>query len=94
MIEGGSEIDERDVNVKDKFGKKKENINTIDAENKVPANNKECKGHLKEKTCSTLDEKDEIQFENIKSEIQNIFKGKGEKNKKGEIHVESKVKQR
>ena len=92
MIEDYSEIDERDVgfkkdkvNVKDKFRKERENSNKIDGQNQLPTINKEYKWDVKERSCSTLDDRDEIQFENIKSEMKNIYKGKKEKRNKGGI---------
>ena len=47
-----------------------------------------------QRSCNTLDERDEVQFENIKPEMKNIFKGKREKRKKVEIQTEMEVKQR
>ena len=54
MIEDDSEVNERGVdfkkdkvNLKDKFGKEKENSNKIDDKNQLPTSNKECKGDVK-----------------------------------------------
>ena len=47
-----------------------------------------------QRSCNTLDERDEVWFENIKPEMKNIFKGKREKRKKVEIQTEIGVKQR
>ena len=87
-------MDERDVgfkkdkmNVKDKFGKEREDSNKIDGQNWLPTINKECKGDVKGRRYSTLDERDELQLENIKSEMMNIFKEKREKRKKGELQT-------
>ena len=68
--------------MKDKFGKERENSNEIDRKNQLLTINKECKGHVKERCCSFLDEKNEIRFENIKSEMKNMFKGKAKKEEK------------
>ena len=62
--------------MKDKFEKERENSNKIDGQNQLPTINKQCKGDVKDKSCNTLDERDEIQFENIKSEMKSMFKGK------------------
>lgn len=80
--------------MKDKFGKERENSDKIDRPNQLPTINKECKGDVNERSCNNLDESDGIRFENVKSEIKNIFKGKGEKRKKAEIRTKIKVKQR
>ena len=100
VTEDDSQIDERGVsfkkdkmNVKDKFGKDREDSNRIDGQNRLPTINKECKGDVNGRSCSTLDERDEIQFENIKSEMKNIFKRKREK-KKVELQTEIEVKRR
>ena len=56
MIEDDSKINERGVdfkkdkvNLKDKFGKEKENSNKIDDKTQLPTSNKECKGDVKER---------------------------------------------
>ena len=82
------------MNLKDKSGKERENSDKIDGQNQLPTINKERKGYVNERSFNNLDESDEIRFENIKSEIKNIFKGKGEKRKKPEIQTKIKVKQR
>ena len=65
--EDGSEINERDVefkkdkgNLKDKFGKERENSNKTDGKNQLPTINKECKGDVKERNCNTVDKRNEI----------------------------------
>ena len=80
--------------MKDKFGKKRENSDKIKGQNQLPTIDKERKGDVNERSCNNLDESDEIRFENIKSEIKNIFKEKGKKRKKAEIQTKIKVKQR
>ena len=89
MIEDDSEINERyldfqkdKVKLEDEFGKERENSNKIDGKNQLPTINKECKGDVKERSYSTVDKKIKIPFEKIKSEMKNIFKGKGKKEKK------------
>ena len=62
--------------MKDKYEKERENSNKIDGQNQLPTINKQCKGYVKDRSCNTLDERDEIQFENIKSEMKSMFKGK------------------
>ena len=65
--EDDSEINEQDVgfkkdkvNLKDKFGKKRENSSKIDGKNQLPTINKECKGDVKERSCNTVDKRIEI----------------------------------
>ena len=71
------------MNLKDKFGKERENGNIIDGKNQLPTIDKECKGDdVKERSCSTVDKRNEIRFEKIKSKMKNIFKGKKTKKKK------------
>ena len=84
--EDDSEINEQDVgfkkdkvNLKDKFGKKRENSSKIDGKNQMPMINKESKGDVKERSCNTVDKRIEIGFEKIKSEMRNMFKGKEKK---------------
>ena len=62
MIEDDNEIDEREVgfkkdkvNLKDKFGKERENSNKIDGQNQLLTTNKECKGDVEERSCNTID---------------------------------------
>ena len=80
--------------MKDKFGKERENSDKIDGQNQLPTINKKRKGDVNERSFNNLDESDEIRFENIESEIKNIFKGNREKRKKTEIQTKIKVKQR
>ena len=89
VIEDDSEINERyldfqkdKVKLEDEFGKKRENSNKIGGKNQLPTINKECKGDVKERSCSTVNKTIKIRFEKIKSEMKNIFKGKGKKEKK------------
>ena len=89
VIEDDSEINERyldfqkdKVKLEDEFGQERENSNKIDGKNQLPTINKECKGDVKERSCSTVDKSIKIRFEKIKSEMKNIFKGKGKKEKK------------
>ena len=89
VIEDDSEINERyldfqkdKVKLEDEFGKERENSNKIDGKNQLPTINKECKGDVKERSCSTVDKRIEIRFEKIKSEMKRIFKGKRKKEKK------------
>ena len=89
VIEDDSEINERyldfqkdKVKLEDEFGKERENSNKIDGKNQLPTINKECKGDVKERSCSTVDKRIEIRFEKIKSEMKSIFKGKRKKEKK------------
>ena len=89
VIEDDSEINERyldfqkdKVKLKDEFGKERENSNKIDGKNQLPTINKECKGDVKERSCSTVDKRIKIRFEKIKYEMKNIFMGKGKKEKK------------
>ena len=70
------------VKLKDEFGKERENSNKIDGKNQLPTINKECKGDVKERSCSTVDKRIKIRFEKIKYEMKNIFMGKGKKEKK------------
>ena len=70
------------MNLKDKFGKERENGNIIDEKNQLPTIDKECKGDVKERSCNTMDKRNEIRFEKIKSKMKNIFKGKENKEKK------------
>ena len=82
------------MNLKDKFGKERENSNKVEGQNQLPTISKERKGDVNERSCNTLDESDEIRFEDIKSEMKSIFNGKGEKRKKAEIQTKIEVKQR
>ena len=89
VIEDDSEINERyldfqkdKVKLEGEFGKERENCNKIDGKNQLPTINKECKGDVKERSYSTVDKRIKIRFEKIKSEMKNIFKGKGKKEKK------------
>ena len=89
VIEDNSEINERGIDIKKhkvhlrgKYGKERQNSNKIDGKNQLPTINKDCKGDVRERSCSTVDKKNEIQFEKIKSEMKNIFRGKGKKGKK------------
>ena len=101
MIEHDSEIDERDVtfkkgkvNVNSKFGKERENSNKIDTKKQVQTINKECKWDVKERSNNTVGERDEIQFENIKSYIKNIFKRNREYKKKSKWYIGDRAWQR
>ena len=67
VIEDDSEINERyldfqkdKVKLEDEFGKERENSNKIDGKNQLPTINKECKGDVKERSCSTVDERIKI----------------------------------
>ena len=89
VIEDDSEINERDtdfkkdkVNLKDKFGKERENSNTIYRKNQLPTINKDCEEDVKKRSCNTVEKRNEIRFEKIKSEMKNIFKRKGKKEEK------------
>ena len=72
MIEDGSEINEKyldfqkdKVKLDEEFRKERENSNKIDGKNQLPTINKECKGDVKERSCSTVDKRIKIRFEKI-----------------------------
>ena len=67
VIEDDSEINERyldfqkdKVKLEDEFGKEREKSNKIDGKNQLPTINKECKGDVKERSCSTVDKRIKI----------------------------------